>query len=388
MLSYQGRLVLVNSVFTAMPTFYMCSLILPPQVIKQIDRYRKHCLWSEGDINKKGSCLAGQEPACRPETERGLGIVNIQTQKKTLLLKFMDKFYNHADVPSISLAWSKLYSTNVPTHARCPVRSFWWKDVLKLYPDFTSWQHANPTQVAPSSFGLIIGLNPVSETYSHISFPLPEHRKAPLDSSCTMKSIRFLLFYSQSKPLKNLRPFNSFCRVGLGTRIFQTAGSTIGTLGNSALRKLTFSFQALGSLPLFSWLWSSGNFGKHNFFFWLLLKDCSNTRNLLRRKNKVLEDYSCAIGNSGTEETCMHLFFECPFIIACWNSLDIHWNLNIPPMDMVIEARLDIGRSYFREIIIATCWIIWTSGNRLIFYNIPCTVNKWKEHFKNEISLV
>jgi len=71
-----------------------------------------------------------------------------------------------------------------------------------------------------------------------------------------------------------------------------------------------------------------------------------------------LEDYSCAIGNSGTEETCMHLFFECPFIIACWNSLDIHWNLNIPPMDMVIEARLDIGRSYFREIIIATCWII------------------------------
>jgi hypothetical protein len=118
----------------------------------------------------------------------------------------------------------------------------------------------------------------------------------------------------------------------------------------------------------------------------LLLKDCLNTRNLLRRKNKVLEDYSFAIGNSRTEETCMHLFFECPFIIACWNYLDIHWNLNT--MDMVIEARLDIGRSYFKEIIIATCWIVWTSGNRLIFYNIPCTVNRWKEHFKNEIFLV
>ena len=94
---------------------------------------------------KKGSCLAGWEPACRPKTECGLGIVNIQTQEKTLLLKFMDKFYNHADVPSISLTWSKLYSTNVPPHARCPVGSFWWKDVLKLYPDFTSWQHASPT---------------------------------------------------------------------------------------------------------------------------------------------------------------------------------------------------------------------------------------------------
>jgi hypothetical protein len=88
--------------------------------------------------------------------------------------------------------------------------------------------------------------------------------------------------------------------------------------GNSVLRKLTISFKALGSLPLFSWLWlwSSENFGKHKFFFWLLLKDYLNTRNLLRRKNKVLEDYNCAIGNSGTEETCMHLFFECSFIIA------------------------------------------------------------------------
>ena len=33
--------------------------------------------------------------------------------KTTLLLKFMDKFYNHANVPSISLTWTKLYSTNV-----------------------------------------------------------------------------------------------------------------------------------------------------------------------------------------------------------------------------------------------------------------------------------
>jgi hypothetical protein len=44
--------------FSAMPTFYMCSLTLPPQVVKQIDRYRKRCLWSDGDIHRKGSCLA------------------------------------------------------------------------------------------------------------------------------------------------------------------------------------------------------------------------------------------------------------------------------------------------------------------------------------------
>jgi hypothetical protein len=43
-LSYHGRLILINSVLSALPTFYMCSLKLPPQVIQQIDIYRKHCL--------------------------------------------------------------------------------------------------------------------------------------------------------------------------------------------------------------------------------------------------------------------------------------------------------------------------------------------------------
>ena len=47
-LSYNGRLILVNYVFSALPTFCMYSLKIPPQVIKQIDVYRKHCLWRRG----------------------------------------------------------------------------------------------------------------------------------------------------------------------------------------------------------------------------------------------------------------------------------------------------------------------------------------------------
>lgn len=64
MLSYQGRLILVNSVLTALPTFYMCSLQISPETIKQIDRYRKHCIWSGGDIHRKGTCQwPGKLPA-------------------------------------------------------------------------------------------------------------------------------------------------------------------------------------------------------------------------------------------------------------------------------------------------------------------------------------
>jgi hypothetical protein len=73
---------------------------------------------------------------------------------------------------------------------------------------------------------------------------------------------------------------------------------------------------------------SSGTYSKIG---WL------NTRNLLRRTNEALDDYKCAICSLGIEETSFHLFFQCPFSSSCWNYLAIQCNLNLPPLDMVIQ---------------------------------------------------
>ena len=125
-LSYQGRLIMVNSVFSALPMYYMCRIVIPPTVIQQIDRFKKHCLWSKGDISKRGTCLAAWEPSCRPKDEGGLGIIDMKNQNTTLLMKFLDKFYNHADIPWVKLTWSKLYqNTNIPPHERSPTGSLW-----------------------------------------------------------------------------------------------------------------------------------------------------------------------------------------------------------------------------------------------------------------------
>jgi hypothetical protein len=133
-LSYDGRLIMVNSVLSTLPTFYMCSLKLPPQVIKQIDIYIKHCLWSKGDISRRGTCLVAWETACKPKKEGGLGIIDLEKQNDALLMKYLDKFYNHANIPWVSLTWSKFYSnTTTPPQARSHVGSFWWKEVLKLF---------------------------------------------------------------------------------------------------------------------------------------------------------------------------------------------------------------------------------------------------------------
>lgn len=102
-LSNGDRLTLVNSVFSSLPTYYMCTLQLPKSVIENIDRARRHCLWRGGDINSNKKSLVAWDKVCKPKVKWGLGVINLSIQNQALLLKFLDKFYNRRQVPWVSL---------------------------------------------------------------------------------------------------------------------------------------------------------------------------------------------------------------------------------------------------------------------------------------------
>jgi hypothetical protein len=57
LLSYSGRLQMVQSVITSTATYAMCTLKLPKGVIHNIDRARKQCLWRGPDRTKKVETL-------------------------------------------------------------------------------------------------------------------------------------------------------------------------------------------------------------------------------------------------------------------------------------------------------------------------------------------
>lgn len=82
-----------------------------------------------------------------------------------------------------------------------------------------------------------------------------------------------------------------------------------------------------------------------------------------------LKDYSCVLCDLGCEETCFHLFFECSFSKDCWATIPILWNLNLSPLDMILQARIDFDSVIFREIIITAYWVIWNTRNKIIFDN-------------------
>jgi hypothetical protein len=77
---------------------------------------------------------------------------------------------------------------------------------------------------------------------------------------------------------------------------------------------------------------------EHKFFFWLLVLDRLNARNMLNRKNMHLPSYSCVVCNDDVEETVDRLFFECSFSSWCWRLLNINWNLDVPILDRLATS--------------------------------------------------
>lgn len=134
-LSDAGRLQLTNAVFSALPTFAMSTYLLPKTVIKQIDKFRKHCLWSGSDVNSKKPPKAAWPMACIPKESGGLGILNLHTHNQSLLLKNLHKFLNRLDIPWVHLVWAVRYSNGRPPMGTRK-GSFWWRDTRKLLPAF------------------------------------------------------------------------------------------------------------------------------------------------------------------------------------------------------------------------------------------------------------
>jgi hypothetical protein len=87
LLSYSGRLQLVNSVLTPITTYTMCTLKVHKGVIDAIDRARKQCLWMGNSVERKGGNLAAWDMVQKPKDKGGLGVINLKLHNDALLVK-------------------------------------------------------------------------------------------------------------------------------------------------------------------------------------------------------------------------------------------------------------------------------------------------------------
>jgi hypothetical protein len=91
----------------------------------------------------------------------------------------------------------------------------------------------------------------------------------------------------------------------------------------------------------FSWLWKSKCTPKLKFFWWLVLVDRLNTRNMLPRRNyKLNSSNNCLMCPSPPEETLEHMIFHCDFSKSCWSKLQMVWSQTRNRLDIIEHCLL------------------------------------------------
>jgi hypothetical protein len=304
-----------------------------------------------------------------------------------MLLKNLDKFYNKVDVPWVHLIWEKYYSNDrLPNHTK--KGSFWWRENLKLLASFKG-----PAKVSVGKGDTcylwhdLWGGQVFSQDFSEL-FSFAKNKNQTIHMAKTIENLDSIFHLPLSteafgqlvqlaETLENLTDTEER---DLWTYIW---GSPWFSASKANKNLIGYRFVP----PIFKWLWKSAVQMKHKVYFWLLLKDRLSTRNILRRKNRVLPSYECVLCSTLQEETVEHLFLNCQFAQACWGLL----HLFIPqgdPNQVLTSFKDKLYVGFFMDIIIIMSWCIWMAKNDLIFSGIQPDILSVKRRFRSEFALV
>jgi hypothetical protein len=142
-LNYGEKLEMVKSVLSSLSMFYMACLDILVTINDQVIKYMRHCLWRKKNdgVQAHGKAMVAWGKICRPKNQGGLGVLNLETRNKALLLKNLHKFHNNLDISWVHLIRDTYYSSG-RLHGQME-GSFWWKSHLKLLDTYKVMARCN-----------------------------------------------------------------------------------------------------------------------------------------------------------------------------------------------------------------------------------------------------
>ena len=99
LLNRAGRLTLVTSVLSSIPTYHLTVFPIAIWARKQIDKIRRSFLWKGDDNAKGGHCLVNWPTVCQPKDLGGLGVIDLVKFSRALWLRWLWHEWTAADKP-------------------------------------------------------------------------------------------------------------------------------------------------------------------------------------------------------------------------------------------------------------------------------------------------
>jgi extradiol dioxygenase family protein len=106
---------------------------------------------------------------------------------------------------------------------------------------------------------------------------------------------------------------------------------------------------------------------------------------LQQRNFTVQSNLFSVLFQDQNEEDINHLFFYCPFALACWHKLSIHWHSSTCIHERNEVTKHETHLPFFMEIFIVAAWELWNLRNAKIFDGVAATFDPWTVRFKAQV---
>ncbi|KAJ4816988.1 RNA-directed DNA polymerase (reverse transcriptase)-related family protein [Rhynchospora pubera] len=351
LMSLGGRLVMVNSVLTAVPLYFLSFFKAPNWVIQKIDKIRRDFLWGSTGFQEKVP-LVSWSVICRPKDLGGWEVLNLHLMNKAHLGKCAK--YKHRLKSGLSPFWKevkdnlhliRLVSNKVVNSG--DNTEFWldtWHDNCSLAIKFLLlFSKTKRQQVS------------VSKVWNHGNIKLRLRRGVSSALRAEKEQLLEILNNSNFNLLQDSIVWNweksNLFSVKSFYRFLSSRGVTL------ELNKTVWPLK----IPL-----------KIKCFVWMLVHYKLLTKDRLVHRGRSDIDTSCVFCDA--TESIDHLFSHCSFIRIFWvlfsryNKWGFHTNsLSIWDIWTDIIALPTNNRVLMQILFAAFSWVIWKERNSRIF---------------------
>ncbi|GKV49617.1 hypothetical protein SLEP1_g56358 [Rubroshorea leprosula] len=133
-LSFGGRLILLKSILSALPIFYMSLYLLPNSVLEELIRIQRNFLWGGTGSIKKISWVKWED-VCRDKAKGGLGVPDLQRKNWAMIGKWWYRLGDGVESLWKRVVREKYYGGREEvdiTSIECLRVSKLWRDIIRI----------------------------------------------------------------------------------------------------------------------------------------------------------------------------------------------------------------------------------------------------------------
>ncbi|KAJ1690173.1 hypothetical protein LUZ63_014328 [Rhynchospora breviuscula] len=377
LLSYAGRLVLVNACLTAMPLFFMSAFLVPKWVTKEIDKLRMRFFW-HGTSDARKLVMVSWEKICTPKKQGGLGVLSFTEMNKALLARWLWCWISNKDNmwPTLAATLQNNQISMVPEFS--PLRGAF----LEILPILNIAVIVNPGDGSSILFWHHNWGNGV------LKYALADLYSFAIEGNITLLEFRNKLLTNEQVFLEALSTSNSAMQQWYSlqhllslqtlsaTRTkdnFRFSMNTDGAFSVKTVYKLQKTFPKTDSL-LYS-VWRLKIPPRMKIFIWQMAQNKIATIDNLKKRGWSLANRCILCAQQ--EESVKHMFNVCPFFQLTVRKATQHSSLfSSLSFSTNAEFLLDgTGVNVHRELMAILCFIIWRERCSRIFREIQQPIN-------------